>query len=142
MSITIEPRCGNQNGIQVIKDAKIGNSEVIEQGKFYVFVAGYLRAPAAANAATGTRPVRALDSIDNSTGGNGAKTVDVEYGSWYDLPNDASNPVTQAQVGRTAYLSGPFSLSILPADGPPFGTIIQYNQPNNLNGRPVRAELK
>lgn len=142
MSFTLEPRAGNQNLVQVIKSAKIGAGVNIEQGKFYVFVGGYLKVPAAANAATGYRPVKALDNVDNTSGADGALTVDGEYNSWYDLPNDGTHPVDQTYVGKPCYLSSAFTLSQTSADGPLFGTIIQYNQPNNLNGRPVRAELK
>ena len=142
MSFTLEPRAGNQNLVQVIKGVLIGAGVKVEQGKFYVFVGGYLVVPASANAGTGLRPVRALDNADNTSGGNGALAVDVEYNSWYDLPNDGTHPIDQTYVGKPCYLSSAFTLSNNSSDGPLFGNVVQYNQSNNLNGRPVRAELK
>lgn len=142
MSLQITPGAGNRSQREVIKAIPIGAGVVIESGKFYVHVGGYLVVPAAANAATGKRPVLALTSVDNSAGIDGAASVDGEYGLWYDLANDGTNPITAAFRGKPSYLSSATTLSYLSTDGPLFGDVIQFNMPNNLYGRPVRAELK
>lgn len=142
MSFQVTPSAGNQNRRQVIKDIPIGAGVLIEAGKFYVHVGGYLVVPAAANAATGLRPVMALQTKDNTGGLDGALSVDGEYGLLYDLANDAGNPVDATYRGKLSYLSSATTLSRASADGPLFGTIIQYNMSNNVYGRPVRAELK
>ncbi len=138
----ITPDAGNRQGRQVIKDIPIGAGVLVEAGKFYVHVGGYLVVPASANAATGFRPVKALQTVDNTGGADGMQKVDGEFGLQYDLANDGTNPVTAAYRGKPSYLSSATTLSRDSNDGPLFGTIIQYNMPNNVYGRPVRAELK
>ena len=138
----VTPDAGNRQKREVIKDIPIGAGVNIEAGKFYVHVGGYLVVPGSANAATGVRPVKALLSVDNTNGADGAAKVDGEYGLQYDLANDGTNPVTAAYRGKPSYLSSATTLSNASADGPLFGTIIQYNMVNNQYGRPVRAELK
>lgn len=138
----VTPAAGNRGKREVIKGIPIGTGVNIEAGKFYVHVGGYLVVPAAANAATGLRPVKALFSVDNTLGADGAQSVDGEYGLQYDLANDGTNPVDVTYRGKPCYLSSATTLSRLSTDGPLFGTIIQFNMPNNQYGRPVRAELK
>lgn len=66
-----------------------------------VDVAGWA-VPAAAS--TGLTAVGiAQEHVDNTDGGNGARTVCVQKGV-FGLQNSASNPLTQAHVGRTAYV--------------------------------------
>lgn len=138
----VTPDAGNRQKREVIKGIPVGANVNIESGKFYVHVGGYLVVPAAGNAATGFRPVKALFSIDNTGGADGAVTVDGEFGLQYDFANDGTHPVTAAYRGKLSYLSSATTLSYDSTDGPVFGTIIQFNMPNNQYGRPVRAELK
>lgn len=138
----VTPDAGNRQLREVIKDIPVGAGVVIESGKFYVHVSGFLVVPAAANAATGLRPVKALFSVDNTGGIDGAVTVDGEYGLQYDLANDGTHPIDATYRGKPSYLSSPTTLSNLSTDGPLFGPVVQYAMPNNQFGRPVRAELK
>lgn len=138
----VTPDAGNRQKRQVIFNIPIGAGVVIESGKFYVHVGGYLVVPAAANAATGKRPVKALSSVDNSAGIDGAASVDGEYGLQYDFANDGTHPIDATYRGKSSYLSSATTLSYDSTDGPLFGDITQYNMPNSQYGRPVRAELK
>lgn len=142
MSFQVTPDAGNRSKREVIKAIPIGAGVSIESGKFYVHVGGYLVVPAAANAATGKRPIKALSSVDNTLGADGALSVDGEYGLQYDFANDGTHPVAATDRGKSSYLSSATTLSINSGDGPLFGDIIQFNMPNNQYGRPVRAELK
>ena len=45
----------------------------------------------------------AQERVDNTSGGNGARTVCVQKGV-FGLANSMSNPLGQAHVGRTAYV--------------------------------------
>lgn len=148
MAELVPVSAGNLLGVQVIKSAKIGAGVNVEQGKIYVFVEGYLKVPAVANAATGKRPVRALSSADNTSGDDGDLSVDVEYGFWVDMANDGMHPITQADVGVSpGYLSSATTVSTNSADGPPIGqgsapAVISFNATNSVYGRPVRVEIK
>lgn len=143
MATQFTARVGNQARFQQVPKL-VGAGAVIEQGKFYVEVAGYLVAPAAANALTGKRPCEALTSFDNTGGLDGAGTVLVEYGAMYDLANDGTNPVAQANVGAVGYLSSPTTISALSTDGPPAGEIAAFQpvDPPYPFGRPVRVAVE
>lgn len=138
----VTPDAGNRQKREVIYNIPVGAGVVIEQGKFYVHVSGYLVVPAAGNAATGMRPVKALSSVDNTGGVDGAVSVDGEFGLQYDFANDGTHPIDATYRGKPCYLSSATTLSNLSTDGPLFGDVIQFNMPNNQYGRPVRAELK
>lgn len=140
------PRAGNQNKIEVLKDVKIGASTLVESGKAYVFVGGYLVVPGSSNAATGKRPVVACDTVDNSSGSAGDKTVDVTYDFMYDMANDGTHPVAQTDVMTSlVYLSSPTTVSVNSADGPLISAkpvVASFNAANSVSGRPVRIELR
>jgi len=143
MAIQFTPRVGNQARFQqVVK--KVAADAVIELGKFYVEVGGYLEAPGAANAATGKRPCCALTSFDNTGGLDGAGEVIVEYGAMYDFYNDGTNPVDQTYVGQQGYLSSPNTISFDSADGPPGGEIVAFQPTDPLApyNRPVRVAVE
>lgn len=150
MSEILQPLVGNLLGLEVLKDVKIGAGVNIEAGKIYVFVAGYLKVPAAANAATGKFPVMACESVDNSLGIDGAKTVTCQRGFRLFMANDGGNPVTQAHVGVSpGYLSSATTVSSNSADGPPIGqggapAVVSFNKqpPEGVYGRPVEVEIK
>lgn len=73
----------------------------IWQGALIVLDAGYAKPGAAA---TGLIALgRAGETIDNTSGAAGALSVPVERGTYY-FDNSAADPVTQADVGKTAYI--------------------------------------
>jgi hypothetical protein len=49
--------------------------------------------------------------------------------------------VSQATVGGKAYLSTEFTASATSSDGPPVDYVIEYNQPFQIAGRPVRVKF-
>lgn len=150
MSELLQPLVGNLLGLEVLKDVKIGAGVNIEAGKIYVFVAGYLKVPAAANAATGKSPVMACESVDNTSGADGDKTVTVQRGFRLFMANNGTNPITQAHVGVSpGYLSSATTVSSNSADGPPIGqggapAVVSFNKqpPEGVYGRPVEVEIK
>lgn len=150
MSELLQPLVGNLLGLEVLKDVKIGAGVNIEAGKIYVFVGGYLKVPAAANAATGKSPVMACESVDNTSGADGDKTVTVQRGFRLFMANDGTNPITQANVSVSpGYLSSATTVSSNSADGPPIGqggapAVVSFNKPIpfSVNGRPVEVEIK
>lgn len=150
MSEILQPLVGNLLGLEVLKDVKIGAGVNVEAGKIYVFVGGYLKAPAAANAATGKSPVMACESVDNSLGADGAKTVTCQRGFRLFMANDGTHPITQADVGVSpGYLSSGTTVSTNSADGPPIGqggapAVVSFNKqpPEGVYGRPVEVEIK
>lgn len=150
MSELLQPLVGNLLGLEVLKDVKIGAGVNVEAGKMYVFVGGYLKVPAAANAATGKSPVMACESVDNTSGGDGDKTVTCQRGFRLFMANDGTNPITQANVGVSpGYLSSATTVSSNSADGPPIGqggapAVVSFNKPIpfSVNGRPVEVEIK
>lgn len=143
MATQFTPRVGNQARFQQVPKL-VGATVNIEQGKFYVEVAGYLVVPAAANAATGKRPCQAITSYDNTAGADGAGTVLVEYGAMYDFVNDGSDPVAQSDAGHLGYLSSPTTISPDSADGPLAGEIVAFQpiDPPYPFGRPVRVAVE
>lgn len=140
MAEHIVPLSGNLSG-QQFNSFKIAASTLIEQGNVYVSVAGYLTVPAAANAATGYLPVLALETVDNSLGAAGDLSAQCTWGVEIDLPNDGTHPVSQATVGKPAYLSSAFTASATSTDGPPVSYVVEYNQPYQISGRPVRVKI-
>lgn len=143
MSNQCEPRGGNQLLRQVLKDVKVGAGVKVEKGLFYVFVAGFLVAPSAANATTGKRPVVAQADVDNTLGADGDLLVTVEWGTQQDAANDTVHPVAQIHVmSNICYLSSPKTVGYDPGDGPPAGTIISFNAAASSPSRPVRWECK
>ena len=44
------------------------------------------------------------ESVDNTGGADGAVTVDVRRGKAFKFANDATNPVTQASMGKVCYI--------------------------------------
>jgi hypothetical protein len=79
----------------------VGAGKVIHAGALVVLDAGYAEG---GKAAAGLKAVgRANESVDNTGGAAGAKTVTVERGT-FRWDNDGTNPVTQAHVGATAYI--------------------------------------
>jgi hypothetical protein len=79
----------------------VGAGKVIHAGALVVLDAGYAEGGkvGAALKAVG----RANESVDNTGGAAGAKTVTVERGT-FRWDNDGTNPVTQAHVGALAYI--------------------------------------
>lgn len=150
MSELLQPLVGNLLGLEVLKDVKISAGVNIEAGKIYVFVAGYLNVPAAANAATGKSPVMACESVDNTSGADGDKSVTCQRGFRLFMANDEAHPITQANVGVSpGYLSSATTVSSNSADGPPIGqggrpAVVSFNKPLpfSVNGRPVEVEIK
>ena len=47
---------------------------------------------------------RAEEQVDNSGGADGAKTVRVRRNKAFKFANDATDPVTQAELGKTCYI--------------------------------------
>lgn len=149
MSELLQPLVGNVLGLEVLKDVKIGAGVNVEAGKIYVFVGGYLKVPAAAIAAAKS-PVMACESVDNTSGADGDKTVTVQRGFRLFMANDGTNPITQAHVGVSpGYLSSATTVSSNSADGPPIGqggapAVVSFNKPLpfSVNGRPVEVEIK
>ncbi len=141
------PFAGNLSGVQVYRNVPIAATTHIYMNNVYVYVAGYLEVPASGNAATGHTPVIALSEVDNSAGGAGDLTVDVMRAIQIDLPNDGTHPITQADVGVSrGYLSSSFAVSTNSGDGPPISAtgasgIVEFNQSNQISGRPVRIQL-
>lgn len=150
MSELLQPLVGNLLGLEVLKDVKIGAGVNVEAGKIYVFVSGYLKVPAAANAATGKSPVMACESVDNTSGADGDKSVTVQRGFRLFMANDGTNPIDQGHVGVSpGYLSSATTVSSNSADGPPIGqggapAVVSFNKPLpfSVNGRPVEVEIK
>ena len=140
MAEHIVPLSGNLSG-QQFNSFKIAAATLIEQGNVYVSVGGYLTVPAAANAATGFLPVLALETVDNSAGAAGDLSAQCTWGVEIDLPNDGTHPVAQNDVGKPGYLSSSFAVSDTSADGPPVQYIVEYNQPYQISGRPVRVKI-
>lgn len=140
MAEHIVPLSGNLSG-QQFNSFKIAAATLVEQGNVYVSVAGYLTVPAAANAATGYLPVLALETVDNSLGAAGDLSAACTWGVEIDLPNDGTHPVSQATVGKSAYLSTAFTASATSSDGPPVQYVVEYNQPFQISGRPVRVKI-
>jgi hypothetical protein len=145
MAFQIPQRCLNQNKVEVLPGMPIGASTLIEAGKVYVFVGGYLVVPGSGNAATGKRPVVALDTVDNSSGSAGALSVDVAYDFGYDMANDGTHPVAATDVMTTqVYLSSPTTVSVNSADGPPLGgrpSVVGFNV-GPTTARNVRVEIR
>ena len=140
MAEHIVPLSGNLSG-QQFKSFKVAAATLIEQGNVYVSVGGYLTVPSAANAATGYLPVLALETVDNSLGAAGDLSAQCTWGVEIDLPNDGTHPVSQATVGKPAYLSTAFTASATSSDGPPVSYVVEYNQPYQISGRPVRVKI-
>lgn len=83
----------------------------IYQGALVVLVAGGWASPGAA--ATGLIAVgRARCTVDNTGGANGAKSVEVDKGT-FRWANDAANPIAQANVGGEAYVLDDNTVSLL-----------------------------
>lgn len=140
MAEHIVPLSGNLSG-QQFQSFKIAASTLIEQGNVYVSVAGYLSVPASGNANTGFKPVLALETVDNRSGASGDLSAQCTWGFELDLPNDGTHPVSQATVGGKAYLSTAFTASATSSDGPPIEYVVEYNQPFQISGRPVRVKI-
>jgi hypothetical protein len=140
MAEHIVPLSGNLSG-QQFNSFKIAASTLIEQGNVYVSVGGYLTIPASSNAATGFRPVLALETQDNRLGANGDLSAACTWGIEIDMPNDGTHPIAQSNVGGKAYLSSAFTASATSSDGPPIDYVVEYNQPFQIAGRPVRVKF-
>jgi hypothetical protein len=81
---------------------QVAAGAVIHLGAIVAVDAAGWAVPAAAIAGQAVAGV-AQERVDNTHGGNGARTVCVQKGV-FGLANSASNPLTQAHVGRTAYV--------------------------------------
>ena len=86
-------------------------------------------------------PRLALETVDNSAGAAGDLSAQCTWGVEIDLPNDGTHPVAQNDVGKPGYLSSSFAVSDTSADGPPVQYIVEYNQPYQISGRPVRVKI-
>lgn len=140
MAEHVVPLSGNLSN-QQFNSFKIAAATLIEQGNVYVSVGGYLTVPAAANAATGYLPVLALETVDNSAGAAGDLSAQCTWNVEIDLPNDGTHPCSQTTVGKPAYLSSAFTASATSTDGPPVSYVVEYNQPYQISGRPVRVKI-
>ncbi len=97
----------------------------IWQGALVVLVAGGWAAPG--QVATGLIPVgRARHTVDNTEGANGAKSVEVDKGT-FRWANDPANPVLQANVGANAYVLDDNTVSILATGRSVAGVIFQID---------------
>ena len=120
-------------------DVKLDANVNGEVGCLLVTVSGYGRLPAAANAATGRMRGVIVDSADNTGGAQGAKTVTCRPGV-YNFANSAGNPCTIADVGAKVYAEGVNTISRNSADGPPAGTLLEFNS-DDPQGRPCKVAL-
>ena len=102
-----------------------------------VSVSGYGQVPAAANAMTGQMRGINVDAVDNTGGAQGAKERDVPSRR-VPLQERRDHPCTQAHVGTTVYASDGETISRDSADGPPAGTLLEFNAADSL-GRPARS---
>lgn len=121
---------------KVLLDANVNG----ELGKMIVTVAGYGAVPAAANAATGKMAGIIEDAADNTGGAQGALSVTARPGV-FSFANDATHPCTIAHVGFAVYASDGSTISNNSADGPPAGTLIEYDA-SDPQGRPCKVALK
>lgn len=107
-------------------------------GQMIVSVAGYGQVPAAANAATGLMRGVIVDGNDNTAGAQGALSVTARPGV-YAFANDATHPCVAADVGKTVYASDGVTISVNSADGPPAGTLTEYDA---SSATPCKVALK
>ena len=121
---------------QVKLDANVNG----ELGKMIVTVNGYGRIPAAADAATGKMRGTIADAADNTGGAQGAKTVTAVPGVRR-FKNDATHPCSAADVGKLVYASDGDTISVNSADGPPAGTLLEFNAADPM-GRPNKVALQ
>lgn len=77
---------------------------VIYAGALVVANATGFAAPGSV-AATLTYLGRAEEAVDNTDGADGAKTVLVRRGKAFKFANHATDPVTQASLGKTCYIA-------------------------------------
>ena len=64
-----------------------------------------------ATAATLTALGRAAETVDNTAGANGAKTVLIDRKEAFKFANYASDAVTQAELGKTCYIVDDFTVA-------------------------------
>ena len=80
-----------------------------------------------AQRATGLIAVgRARYTVDNTSGANGAKAVEVDKGT-FRWANDAANPIAQANVGGEAYVLDDNTVSLLGTGRSVAGIIFQVD---------------
>ena len=69
---------------------------------------------------------RARCTVDNTGGANGAKSVEVDKGT-FRWANDAANPIAQANVGGEAYVLDDNTVSLLGTGRSIAGIIFQVD---------------
>lgn len=90
-------QAAQQIGVPVATNVKI------YAGSLVVANASGFAAPGS-SAATLTALGRAAESVDNTGGANGAKTVRVDRKDAFKFANLAADPVVQADFGKTCYI--------------------------------------
>ncbi len=81
----------------------VATSQVIHQGALVCLNASGFATPGAV-ATTLKADGIALETVDNSDGGNGAKSVDVERGTFRFNNSASGDLITIADIGATAYV--------------------------------------
>lgn len=101
MPLTTDRNTYQRDGIDF--PVPVAANAVIHAGALVAANATGFAVPGAV-ATTLTALGRAEHAVDNTGGANGAKTLTVRRGKSFAFANDATNPVTQADLGKTCYI--------------------------------------
>lgn len=118
---------------------KIDANVKIELGNMVDTVAGFGRVPAAADTATGRMRGIAEDTVDNTGGAQGAKSVSVRP-MVSSFKNSVANPCAQANVGALVYAEDGQTVGTVAGSGVKAGTLIEFNA-NDPLGLPCKVAL-
>lgn len=131
MSVTAKQNITNKDGSNCkIQAYPVLAGENILAGTFAVVGAdGFLKTAVAANIKTARMVVIAIDSLDNTSGANGSVSTALNLVKCYvegtfKLENFAT--ITQAQVGKSMYITDNFTIDEVQLNGAKAGTLVQY----------------
>lgn len=97
-----EGRTTRSRELRYVSRQVLANAKIFAGALVALTAAGY--ATPGAVSTTLKKPGRARDTVDNTGGANGAKTVEIEYGCFAYANSAAGDAITIADIGASAYI--------------------------------------